>query len=105
MRLGFRMRSSIGMMWRVIRRCSRVFEFWMEVMWVGRTPRWVASSINSVYAAVSRVVVPVRMIVREDQLNRVVIMVSSAIRFVVGGSAMFERLASSHHVAMRGRRG
>lgn len=105
MRFGFRMRSSMGMMWRVIRRCSRVFEFWMDVMWVGRTPRWVASSINRVYVAVNRVAVPVRMIVREDQLNRAVIMVSSAIRFVVGGRAMFERLASSHHVAMRGKRG
>lgn len=93
------------MMWRVIRRCSRVFEFWMDVMWVGRVPRWVVSSINKVYAAVNRVAVPVRIIVGGDQLNRVIIMVSSAIRFVVGGSAMFERLASSHQVAMRGRRG
>lgn len=40
-----------------------------------------------------------------DQLNRVTIMVSSAMRFVVGGRAMFVRLASSHQVAMSGRRG
>lgn len=74
-------------------------------MWVGRIPRWVVNSINRVYAAVSRVAVPVRMIVGDDQLNRAIIMVSSAIRFVVGGRAMFERLARSHHVAMRGRMG
>lgn len=40
-----------------------------------------------------------------DQLNREIIMVSSAIRFVVGGRAMLVRLARSHHVAIRGRRG
>ena len=45
------------------------------------------------------------MIVKADQLNRVTIMVSSAMRFVVGGRAMFVRLASSHQVAMSGRRG
>ncbi len=55
--------------------------------------------------AVNRVAAPVRRIVKEDQLNKAIIMVSSAIRFVVGGSAMFERLARSHHVAIRGRRG
>lgn len=42
---------------------------------------------------------------RGDQLNRAVIMVSSAMRLVVGGRAMFVRLASSHQVAIRGRRG
>lgn len=36
---GFRIRSSIGMMWRTIRRCSRVVEFWIDVMWVGSVPR------------------------------------------------------------------
>ena len=45
------------------------------------------------------------MIVKADQLNNVIMMVNSAIKFVVGGSAMFIRLASSHQVAMRGSRG
>lgn len=45
------------------------------------------------------------MIVKADQLNKVIIMVSSAMRFVVGGRAMFVRLASNHQVAMSGRRG
>lgn len=45
------------------------------------------------------------MIVRGDQLKSEIMMVSSAIRFVVGGSAMFVRFASSHQVAMSGRRG
>lgn len=56
------------------------------------------------YEAVSRIAAPVRMIVREDQLKSVITMVSSAMRFVVGGSAMFARLARSHQVAIRGSR-
>lgn len=39
---------SKGIICRVIRRCSRVFEFWMDVMWVGRVPRCVVRSINRV---------------------------------------------------------
>lgn len=46
-----------------------------------------------------------RMMVGDDQLNRAVMMVSSAIRLMVGGRAMFVRLARSHQMAMRGRRG
>lgn len=57
------------------------------------------------YEAVSRVAIPVRMIVKEDQLNRAIMMVNSAIRLVVGGRAMLVRFASSHQVAMRGKRG
>lgn len=68
-------------------------------------PRWVISSINKVYEAVSKVAIPVRIIVKEDQLNRVIMMVSSAIRLVVGGRAMLVRFASNHQVAMRGKRG
>ena len=86
-------------------RCSRVVEFWIDVMWEGIGPRWVISSINRVYDAVNRVAIPVRIIVRVDQLNRVIIMVSSAMRFVVGGRAMFVKLANSHQVAMSGNRG
>lgn len=58
-----------------------------------------------VYEAVSRIADPVRMMVSEDQLNRAIIIVSSAIRLVVGGSAMFVRFAINHQIAMRGRRG
>lgn len=74
-------------------------------MWLGRVPRWVASSMNSVYEAVKRVAIPVKMIVGVDQLNSAIMMVSSAIRFVVGGRAMFVRLARSHQVAISGKRG
>lgn len=102
---GLRIKRNMGMMWSVMSRCSRVVEFWMDVMWEGIEPRWVTSSINRVYDAVSRVAIPVRMIVRADQLNRVTMMVSSAMRFVVGGRAMFVKLANSHQVAMRGSRG
>lgn len=82
-----------------------MLEFWRDVMWLGRMLRWVVVNIYRVYEAVSRVAIPVRMIVGEDQLNSVIIMVSSAIRFVVGGRAMFVRLASNHHVAIKGKRG
>lgn len=57
------------------------------------------------YDAVSNVAVPVRMMVGEDQLKREIMIVSSAIRLVVGGKAMLVMLASSHHVDIRGRRG
>lgn len=93
------------MRWRAISRCSRVVEFWSVMMYGGRVPRWVVVSMNRVYEAVSRVAVPVRMIVGGDQLNSETMMFSSAIRFVVGGRAMFVRLANSHQVAIRGRRG
>lgn len=102
---GLRIKRSRGVIWRVIKRCSRVLEFCSEVMWVGSIPRWVIRSMNRVYEAVSRVAIPVRMMVRADQLNSAIMIVSSAIRFVVGGRAMFVRLASSHQVAISGRRG
>lgn len=57
------------------------------------------------YDAVIKVAVPVRRIVGVDQLNSAVMMVSSAIKLVVGGSAMFVRFARSHQVAINGRRG
>lgn len=80
-------------------------EFCIEVIWDGVGPRCVINSMNRVYEAVNRVAIPVRIMVKVDQLNRVIMIVNSAIRFVVGGRAMFVRLASSHHVAIRGRRG
>ena len=49
--------------------------------------------------------VPDRIMVGMDQLNRVIIIVSSAIKLVVGGSAMFVRFARSHQVLISGRRG
>lgn len=35
-------------MWRVIRMCSRVVEFWIRVMWLGSGPRWVVRYMNRV---------------------------------------------------------
>lgn len=102
---GLKMRRTIGIMCRAMSRCSRVEEFWIDVMCDGRVPRCVMISMYRVYEAVSRIAVPVRIIVSEDQLNRATTMVSSAMRFVVGGSAMLVRFARSHQVAMRGRRG
>lgn len=80
-------------------------EFWIDVMWEGSVPRCVIMSMYRVYEAVSRIAVPVRISVREDQLNRAITMVSSAIRLVVGGSAMFVRLARSHQMAISGSSG
>lgn len=45
------------------------------------------------------------MIVKADQLNSAMTMVSSAMRFVVGGRAMFVRFARSHQMAISGRSG
>lgn len=101
---GFRIRSIMGIMCRAMRRCSRVEVFWIDVMWDGSAPRCVVMSMYRVYEAVSRIAPPVSTIVKADQLNSAITMVNSAIRLVVGGRAMFVRLASSHHVAIRGRR-
>lgn len=46
---------------------------------------------------------PVRAIVQGDQLNRVVIIISSPMRLGSGGSAKLARLAMNHHTAVRGK--
>lgn len=74
-------------------------------MWDGSGPRCVIISMYRVYEAVSRIAAPVKMIVNADQLNRAIMMVSSAMRLMVGGRAMFVRFASSHQIAMSGSRG
>lgn len=102
---GLRMSRNIGIMCRAMRRCSRVEEFWIDVMCDGRGPRCVTVSMYRVYEAVSRIAAPVRIIVKADQLKSAITMVSSAIRFVVGGRAMFVRLARSHQMAIRGSMG
>lgn len=102
---GLRISRSIGIIWRAMRRCSRVEEFWIEVMWDGSGPRCVIMSMYRVYEAVRKIAVPVRIIVKADQLNSAITIVSSAIRLVVGGRAMFVRLARSHQMAISGRRG
>lgn len=45
---GFRIRRSRGVMCRVIRVCSRVDEFWIDVKWFGSGPRCVVRSMNRV---------------------------------------------------------
>lgn len=49
--------------------------------------------------------VPVRIMVKKDQLKRAVMIVNSAIKLVVGGRAIFVRFAKSHQVVMSGKRG
>lgn len=36
---GFRINSPMGIVCRAMRRCSRVEEFWIDVMWDGIVPR------------------------------------------------------------------
>lgn len=74
-------------------------------MWDGNTPRCVIISMYRVYEAVRTIAVPVSRMVSEDQLNRAITIVSSAMRLIVGGSAMFVRLASNHQIAISGSSG
>lgn len=46
---------------------------------------------------------PVRMIVMLDHEKEAKIMNSSPIRLIVGGSAKLVKLASSHHIVIKGR--
>lgn len=50
-----------------------------------------------------RVPIPVRTIVHGDQLNNVVIIISSPMRFGRGGSAKLARLAINHQAAVNGK--
>lgn len=54
------------------------------------------------YAAVSRVAVPVRIIVVVVQFSVEVMIMISPIKLMDGGSAMFIRLVNSHHVVISG---
>lgn len=49
-----------------------------------------------------RVPSPVRTRVQGDQLNMVVMIITSPIRLGSGGSARLAKLAINHHVAVRG---
>lgn len=55
------------------------------------------------YRAVMIMLVPVRRIEGLDQLNKDVMIMSSPIRLIDGGSARLARLARNHHVAIRGK--
>lgn len=46
---------------------------------------------------------PVSAMVQGDQLNRVVIIISSPIRFGRGGSARLAKFAMNHHTAVKGK--
>ncbi|OBR43056.1 hypothetical protein A9196_05655 [Aeromonas dhakensis] len=45
---GLKIKRTMGIMCRAMRRCSRVEEFWIDVMWEGRVPRCVIISMYSV---------------------------------------------------------
>jgi hypothetical protein len=62
----------------------------------------VVVNIYKVYRAVIRVLIPMRRMVKLDHENEEVIIISSPIRLIVGGSARLVRLAVSHHRAISG---
>lgn len=69
----------------------------------GSFPCWTVKNIYREYVAVRRVPAPVIRIVILDQLKIEEMIKSSPVRLIVGGRAIFIRLATSHHVVIRGR--
>lgn len=61
--------------------------------------------MDRVYIAVRSVAAPVSTMLKIDQSNSAIMIVSSAIRLVVGGKAIFMRLANNHQVAINGKIG
>jgi hypothetical protein len=59
-------------------------------------------NIYRVYKAVISVLVPIRRMVKLDHENEEVMIISSLIRLIVGGSARLVKLAESHHRAISG---
>lgn len=102
--LGFSERSRRGMICRAIRVCSRVKEGVRLLTWYVCLPYCVVISIYREYRVVITMFVPIRMMVRFDHENMDIITNSSPIRLIVGGRARFVRLASSHQVAINGRK-
>lgn len=72
-------------------------------MWFVIFPRWVMIIMYIEYRAVVTMLIPVRIIEELDQLNKDVMIMSSPIRLIDGGSARLARLAKNHHVAIRGK--
>lgn len=50
------------------------------------------------------ILIPIRIMVKLDHENEAIITNSSPIRLIEGGNARLVRLASNHHMAIRGRR-
>lgn len=75
----------------------------MLMVFVGSLFRCVVKNMCKEYVAVNSVPAPVIIIVKFDQLNVDVIIKSSPIKLIVGGRAMFIKLASSHHVVISGK--
>lgn len=100
---GFISRRSIGMVCRAIIRCSRVWAGEMLMVVFGSLPCCADKNMYREYVAVRRVPTPVIKIVMLDQLNKEDRIRSSPVRLIVGGRAMFIRLATNHHAVISGR--
>ena len=83
---------------------SRVKEGEMLLMWWVYFPRWVMISIYREYRAVITMFTPIKIIVVLDHEKVDITTNNSPIRLIVGGRARLVRLASSHQVAISGRR-
>jgi hypothetical protein len=59
-------------------------------------------NIYRVYKAVISVLVPIRRMVKLDHENEEMMIISSPVRLIVGGSARLVKLAVSHHRAISG---
>lgn len=59
-------------------------------------------SIYNEYRAVIIMLAPIRIIVMLDQENEAIITNISPSRLIVGGRARLVRLASNHHIAIKG---
>lgn len=67
-----------------------------------KTPHCVVISMYRKYRALINMLSPIRMMVRLDQENKVMVMKSSPTNLMVGGRARLVRLAKSHHMAIIG---
>ena len=102
--LGFSDRSWRGRMWRATRAFSRAKEGVILLIWCVCLLRCVVISMYIEYRAVITMLVPIKIMVKFDHEKVDITTNSSPIRLIVGGRAKFVRLASSHQVAISGRR-
>ena len=102
-RLGLIINNRIGIRCIVINIFSRVNDGVRLLMWWGVFPRCVMINIYIEYRAVISMLIPMKIIVKFDHVNDDMMIASSPIKLMVGGSARFVRLAMIHQVPIKGR--
>ena len=96
--------SRRGRMWRTIRAFSHVKEGVILLIRCVYIPHCVEINMYIEYRAVITMLVPIKIMVRFNHEKVDITMNSSPIRLIVGGRVKFVRFASSHQVAISGRR-